>query len=127
MVLKLKTIDHLQYSTHFPLFNFFCFLSSKRSSEDKYLKRKIIENEIMEFFYGLKKKYFNNAFNMWKQKMKKLIDNEFKYFKNNLIYFFKIIARFFTCKNFRTDLVYYKYIYFNLTILYGSFFWRSII
>ena len=82
MVLKLKTIDHQQYSTHLASFDFFQFLSLKRSSEDKYLKWKMIENEIMEFFNGLKKKDFNSAFNMWKQKMKKRIDNDFKYFKN---------------------------------------------
>ena len=38
----------------------------------------MIENEIMELLNELKKKDWCSAFNMWKQKMKKLIDHYFE-------------------------------------------------
>ena len=43
----------------------------------------------MEFFNGLKKKGWYSAFNMWKQKMKKDINNGGSSFENKEIYFFK--------------------------------------
>ena len=42
----------------------------------------MIENEIKEFFNGLKKKDLKSAFNVWKQEMKQRIDNGGKYFEN---------------------------------------------
>ena len=41
----------------------------------------------MEFFGGLKKKDWYSAFNIWKQKMKKLIDNGDDYFEIDKLVF----------------------------------------
>ena len=46
----------------------------------------MIEYQIMEFLNGLKKKDFNSAFNILKQKMKKRINNDSKYFENKYIF-----------------------------------------
>ena len=44
----------------------------------------------MEFFNGLKKKDWYRAFNKWKQRMKKFIDNGGDYFEKNKFIFIKL-------------------------------------
>ena len=68
-------MDHPQYSPHLISLYFFLSLNFKKKFWGQIFK---VENEIMEFLNGLKKKDFN----MLKQTMKKSIDNDIKYFEN---------------------------------------------
>ena len=80
---KVKLMEHPPYSPDLAPCDFFLFPKLKKKLRGQVFKdENKIEKEIMKFFNGLKKTDWYSAFNMWKQRMQKCIDNGGDYFEN---------------------------------------------
>ena len=76
-------MEHPPYSPDLAPYDFFLFNKLKKKVKEQVFKdENDIEKEIFKFFNDLKKKGWYRAFNMWKQRMKKYIDNNGDYFEN---------------------------------------------
>ena len=76
-------MEHPPYSPDLAPCDFFLFHKLKKKLRGQVFKdENEIEKGILEFFNGLKKTDWYSAFNMWKQRMKKCIENGGDYFEN---------------------------------------------
>ena len=76
-------MEHPPYSPDLAPCDFFLFPKLKRKLRGQLFKEeKDLENAVMDFFNSLKKTDWYSAFNIWKQRMQKCIDNDGDYFEN---------------------------------------------